>query len=138
MSKNNNNNGDEWITVTKKQKKSTNDDDIPKSFPKINHSKPLNKPPQPKQKTNIQTVITNNNIIKKIDEGEYAIKKVSGSLSQQIIKARQEKGWTQKEFATLCNFNVAIIRDYENGTGIPKNSEMNIMTNILGATLSNK
>ena len=134
----NNDSDNDWITITKKHKKNTNNDDIPKSFPTINHSKTVNKPSQPKLKTNIHNVITTNNIITKIDEGDYTIKKVSGSLSQQIIKARQEKGWTQKELATSCNFNVAIIRDYENGTGIPKNSEMNIMTNILGATLSNK
>lgn len=131
------NNDSEWTTVTKKPKKNTNIDDIPISFKKINHSKPVNKPPKLKTNT-AHNIITTNNIIKKIDEGEYVQKTISSSLSQQIIKTRQQKGWTQKEFATLCNFNVAVIKNYENGTGIPKNSEMNIMTNILGVPLSNK
>ncbi len=130
----------EWTTVKKKNKSvQQNYDDIPTSFKKINNSKPINKPPQTKLKINIaNNVISSNNILQKIDEGNYVSKTVSSALSQQIIKARQQKGWTQKEFATLCNLNIAIIKNYENGTGIPKNVEMNIMTNILGVALSNK
>ncbi len=142
MANNNNNNtsNGEWTTIKKKTKSTQqNYDEIPTSFKKINNSKPISKPPQTKLKTNIvNNTISSNNILQKIDEGNYVSKTVSSGLSQQIIKARQQKGWTQKEFATLCNLNVAIIKNYENGTGIPKNVEMNTMTNILGVALSNK
>jgi ribosome-binding protein aMBF1 (putative translation factor) len=54
----------------------------------------------------------------------------------QIIK--QDNQGLSQELAVACNLNIAIIKAYESGTAIPKNNEMNVMTNILDVNLSNK
>jgi putative transcription factor len=131
-----------WITVEKKQKPKNNDVDIPVSFAKIKEErKKATQPPKIVSKTGIQNKkknIETNNILNKIDEGTYIKSTISHTLSSQIIKARQEKGWTQKEFATLCNLNIAVIKGYESGVGHPKNIEMNRMSSVLGIALHNK
>lgn len=135
---------DGWETITKKVKQK-NYDDVPVSFQKIKEERKMNavyaSKPQIQSKVALKTKsknIESNNIMNKIDEGTFTHATVSGTLSKQIIKARQEKGWTQKEFATLCNLNVAIVKNYENGSGLPKVVEMNKMSSILGVNLNNK
>lgn len=140
---NNDNSG--WITIpTKKPKdKPNNYDDIPTSFAKkkeerkkaITHTAPIKSKTELKnQKKSVEI----NNILNKIDEGTYTQSTINNTLSKQLLQGRQAKGWTQKEFATLCNLNVAIIKDYENGTGIAKGTEINKMSSILGIVLTNK
>jgi ribosome-binding protein aMBF1 (putative translation factor) len=143
----NTNDNSEWITVPSKKQKSkpNNYDDIPTSFAKIKEDRKnvakQSYTPTVQSKITLQNKIKNieaNNILNKIDEGTYNPGTISKSLSKQIIQARQEKGLTQKDFATLCNLNIATVKDYETGVGQPKSVEINKMSNILGITLYNK
>ena len=73
---------------------------------------------------------------KQADEGNFHIDKVSDKVKTQIMKARQEKGWTQAELAKRCNFPVAIIRDYEAGNAIYKGSEISVIARTLGVKIT--
>jgi ribosome-binding protein aMBF1 (putative translation factor) len=137
----------EWTTIPKKSKTVTpkNYDEIPVSFAKIKHERQQNikasMRPQLVSKTTVQhknKAMQATNILNNIDEGDFKQPTISSSLSKQIMKARQDKGLSQKDLATLCNLNFAIIRDYESGVGIPKGNEINKMSSVLGVTLTNK
>lgn len=44
--------------------------------------------------------------------------KVDGDFAEQMTKARNARGMTQKQLANALSIDVAIIADYERGTGI--------------------
>lgn len=138
-------NDDGWKTVAKPIKQKKNDDNIPKSFEHIKKERL-----QMQYKKNTPTLIskqhTNNckkqanytNIENKIDDGTYETKTINSNLSKLISSERQKKGWSQKDFATMCNLNISVIKNYENGIGTIKANELSIMSTILGISLSNK
>ena len=137
----------EWTTIPKKTKGTNpkNYDEIPTSFTKIKQERQqalkASLKPQLITKTDMTHKIKSvqaSNILNNIDEGNHTRATVSASLSKQIMKARQDKGLSQKDLATLCNLNFAVIRDYENGTGVPKGNEINKMSSVLGVILTNK
>lgn len=76
----------------------------------------------------------------KVDEdtGNYHVKRVSSKMSAQIVSARIQKGWNQKQFAKECNLPLSVIQEYEKGIAIPNGSYINKMSKILGQQLSNK
>ena len=68
-------------------------------------------------------------IEKIVDSDEPLIKKtLSQSIRLSIQRKRNEKGWTQKDLANNCQISESIIKDYENGKGIP---DQKILTKIM-------
>ena len=133
-----------WINIpTKKQKsKPKNYDDIPTSFKKIKDERKQaviqSSTPQIQQKSILQNKMKNieaNNILNKIDEGTYTQSIISISLSKQIIKARQEKGWTQKELAQRINEKSTVVSQYESGQAVPNPEIINKLERALGTKL---
>lgn len=77
-------------------------------------------------------------IEEKIANDEYTAPKISYHLQLQIQQARQTKNWTQKQLAQVCNIQMSIIRDYENGTAYPNHQDILKMSKALGVVLKNK
>jgi len=76
--------------------------------------------------------------MKKIENDEYVIPKVSVALQQQIRDARASKGMTQKDLAAQLNVKAAIINGYESGSVVPDNKMLQRMSRILGVQLKLK
>ena len=76
----------------------------------------------------------------KIDASEDVIAppKVSLSVAQAIMKARQAKEWTQKELAQKINEKPTIIGEYESGKGIPNQQVLGKLERVLGVKLRGK
>ena len=73
---------------------------------------------------------------KKLEEADVQpIEKVSHSLKMQIMKARNEKKWTQKELAAKVGVPAKTIQTYENGTAIPDNAILNKLRRVLDVKL---
>merc|ERR1712137_602416 len=74
---------------------------------------------------------------KKIEEEteEFKHDTVELDLRLKIQKARQAKGWTQKELAQRINEKSTVIGDYESGKAIPNNQIISKMERALGAQL---
>lgn len=51
-------------------------------------------------------------------DSEVKLTTVSTELKLQISKARQAKGWTQKELAQKINEKPTVVADYEAGRGV--------------------
>jgi len=81
---------------------------------------------------------TTNDLTQKLDTDEIvAPPTVSRTLSQQILQARQAKGWTQKELAQKIAEKPDIIRDYESGKAIPNQKIINKLQRALSVTFTN-
>lgn len=76
--------------------------------------------------------------MKKIENEEYIVPKVSVALQQQIREARAKKGWTQKDLASRLNLKPAVINGYESGSIIPDNHTLQKLSKALGVTLKLK
>jgi len=83
---------------------------------------------------NTQTNTTNMNKLYDMDYTEK-VKKVSHSLKLQIMKARNNKKWTQKTLAAKVGVPVKTIQKYENGSAVPNNRLLNKLRSILGVRL---
>mgnify|MGYP001288143091 CR=1 FL=1 len=70
------------------------------------------------------------------DAGKH--KKVTLSLGRTIMKARNLKNISQKDFAQRINEKPAIINSYEQGKAIPNNQILMKMQKILGVKLTGK
>ena len=70
------------------------------------------------------------------DAGKH--KKVTLSLGKTIMKARNAKNISQKDFARRINEKSAIINSYEQGKAIPNNQILMKMQKILGVKLTGK
>ena len=128
---------DGWTTITKKQHSQQSLDDIPIMKKRIVVTHKPTTVSASKVKMSAKAKETNN-LVQKIDEGDYEVSTVKSKMAQKIIKARQEKGWTQKELATQCNLNVSVIKGYENCSVVPNINETNKISAVLGVGLSNK
>ena len=60
---------------------------------------------------------------------------ISATTSQAIMKARQNKGWTQADLAKQINEKQTVVTDYENGRAIPENRILAAMERALGCKL---
>ncbi len=69
------------------------------------------------------------------DNENTKVERVSHNLKMQIQKARQSKGWSQKQLANNCNLHVSVIQSYEQGIAIPNNQHLMLMSRRLGVTL---
>jgi len=78
---------------------------------------------------------------KKLDDG-YIPQTVTKNMARQISEVRNSlempdgKSMTQEDLAKACNLPVNIIRDYENGTVIPRPGEISIIASVLKVKLN--
>ena len=72
------------------------------------------------------------------DFSDVKLNKVSFSLKMKIMKARQNKGLTQKQLADKIGINVNEIKRYENGDVIPDSNILNKLGRELGVNLNKK
>jgi putative transcription factor len=124
-----------WTTVTYKKKKN------PKSEEIIN-SQPTQTAHKREESTTIKSTnkstVNSKKVEQSAEDGIYIIQKVSNALKLQLQQARQNKGWTQRQLAQQCNLQENVIRNYESGTCIPNQQEINKMSKALGVSLKNK
>lgn len=109
----------------------------PKPLKTISLKNPL---PKPHANKNIQTKPSIDarkveNVLDNEDSTGAVIQNVSHNLSIQIQQARQKKKWTRKDLASACSLTENTIRDYENGSCIPNQNEINKMSRALGIQL---
>ncbi len=71
-----------------------------------------------------------------VDEGTYRTETVSRDLKMQIQQARNKKGMSQKTLATKANLQLAVVKNYENGTATPNQQDLRKMSKALGVVLS--
>jgi putative transcription factor len=76
--------------------------------------------------------------LRKLENEEYVLPKVSIALQQQIRDARALKGWTQKELAARLNMKPSIINGYESGSIVPDNPTLQRLSRALGVSLKLK
>jgi len=74
------------------------------------------------------------------DTGEngFHINTVSNDLAKVIQKARQEKGWTQKELATKICEKPQVVNEYESGKAKPNQQILAKLERNLGVKLRGK
>eukprot|EP01029_Cantina_marsupialis_P029805 TRINITY_DN782257_c0_g1_i1.p1 TRINITY_DN782257_c0_g1~~TRINITY_DN782257_c0_g1_i1.p1 ORF type:complete len:163 (-),score=51.98 TRINITY_DN782257_c0_g1_i1:119-574(-) len=74
--------------------------------------------------------------MKTLEEAEdVKAPKVSHNLKMAIQKARQAKGWTQKELAQKISEKSTVINEYESGKGVPSPQILNKLDRVLGVRL---
>jgi len=120
----------DWNSVVLGKKKSVK----PKN---AEHAAHLGAPTQMKSaRPNKQTsgAVVNPKKLEDADATEH-LPQISTDLKQQIARARQDKGWTQKELAAKINERVTLVADYEAGRGLPDQKIINKMSKALGVTL---
>lgn len=76
--------------------------------------------------------------MRKIEEEDYVIPKLSVALQQQIRDGRANKGWTQKDLAAHLNLKVSVINGYESGSVVPDHSTLQRLSRALGIPLKLK
>lgn len=76
--------------------------------------------------------------MKKIEDENYVIPKVSVALQQQIREARAKKGWTQKDLAARLNVKVSVVNGYESGSIVPDHSILQRLSRELDVPLKLK
>ncbi|GMM32037.1 multiprotein-bridging factor 1 [Martiniozyma asiatica (nom. inval.)] len=76
----------------------------------------------------------------KVDRSDEIIvpKKVEANVGKAIQKARQDKGFTQKDLATKINEKPTVVNDYESGRGTPNQQVLTKMERALGVKLRGK
>jgi putative transcription factor len=74
-------------------------------------------------------------IEEQIEEGNFQTEQSNKNLQNAIVKARTGLKLNQKQFAQKCNIKENVIKSYENGTGVPTNEHLNIMSNVTGVVL---
>ena len=129
-----------WTTVASKARKTKKDVSLPIAAPINRKTNQYTCELQRKNigGTNKQSKLKNYAKIEDNLENEIDLPKITHELKTQIKQARQNKGWTQKEFAVACNINENIIRDYELGKHVPDPTHLSKMSRALGIGLSIK
>jgi ribosome-binding protein aMBF1 (putative translation factor) len=132
-----------WITVSHKKKKTkTNtvntksNNSIPNFNRTVTRESTTYRPKKQYNRNNASNYANYNKADE--DDGDYHVKRVSSKMSAQIVAARMQKGWNQKQFANASNLPLSVIQDYEKGNAVPNGNYINKMSKILGEQLSNK
>jgi len=73
--------------------------------------------------------------MRKLEDEEYVLPKISIAVQQQIKDARVSKGWTQKDLASRLNVKASVINGYESGSVIPDNKTLQQLSRVLGVPL---
>lgn len=66
------------------------------------------------------------------EDGSFVPKKLPKEFSLEIQRARQAKGWTQKELALKLGVTADIVKKYENGTIVPQGAVTGKIKQVLG------
>eukprot|EP01084_Bolivina_argentea_P056285 103038_1 len=69
------------------------------------------------------------------DSESTKVKTVSHSVSINIQKGRQAKGWNQKELAAAVNEKQSVMTDYESGKAVPNEQVLQRIEKALGMYL---
>ena len=69
------------------------------------------------------------------DTADFKLPTVSHDFKIALAKARQAKGWQQKDLAAKLNVKPAVINDYESGKVVPQPAFIQQMNRVLGVTL---
>ncbi|KXS22497.1 endothelial differentiation-related factor 1 [Gonapodya prolifera JEL478] len=69
---------------------------------------------------------------------DFHVEKVSMDVGKAIMKARQEKEFTQKDLATKINEKASVIQDYESGRAQPNQQVLGKLERALGVKLRGK
>lgn len=73
------------------------------------------------------------------DECEtFVHKAVAPTTAQAIQRAREQKGWSQKELATRINERPSVVHQYESKQAMPNNQVFAKMERVLGVRLRGK
>ena len=78
---------------------------------------------------------TGASIAKILESEDCGVKTVTHNIKIAIQKARQSKGWNQKQFADELSVKQDIIKDYENGKAQPDNALIAKMEKVTGCKL---
>lgn len=95
-----------------------------------NNSKPERKYYAGKNKQNKSDVN-----IRKLENEEIKLPTISLEMRKLIQQTRNNKKWTQEDLARNCGLPKEVIRDYENGKAIVKQSELSKINKALGLNL---
>lgn len=74
-------------------------------------------------------------IEEKMDNDTFRLPTISKNIKIQMQQSRQEKGLTQKQLAQKCNLPENIIKDYEQGKGIPNQQHLNKINKVLSSQI---
>ena len=88
---------------------------------------------KPKQK--ISPIQKQSSVIKKNEDGDIKIKKVSKSMAQSVINARVAKQWTQIQLAHNAAVDYKIIGEIERGGCIYDSDVFNKICKVLGVNI---
>ena len=69
---------------------------------------------------------------------DFHIDRVSSTLKQRILKARNDKKMTQAQLAQAINEKPQVIQEYESGKAVPKPQVLNKLSRVLGVQLNTK
>lgn len=69
--------------------------------------------------------------LRKIENEEVKLPRITKSISKKITDARVALGWDQTKLATMASLPRETIRDYENGKAIVKQAELNKINRAL-------
>lgn len=75
-------------------------------------------------------------IERKLEDENFSVKRIPHRLKLDIQRERQRKSWTQEQLANACNLPVNLIKNYENGTALPKREELCKIEKSLGVTFN--
>jgi ribosome-binding protein aMBF1 (putative translation factor) len=74
-------------------------------------------------------------LARKIENEQVKLPTATDEIKKGMIKGRADKKLNQEQLAKLCSLPKQTIRDYENGTGVVKLSELQAINKVLGTTL---
>lgn len=61
----------------------------------------------------------------------FNVKKIGKNIGKQIVQARLNKNWNQKQLAQALNEHVSIVINYENGTAVYDSNKLQKFQRIL-------
>merc|ERR1719240_1790096 len=123
--------GESWIVP--KNQKSTNKE-LQKDALKSNNVQGVTKAVSNKTYT-AGSGMDGRQYYKALESEDTHVETVSHDIKIAIQKARQTKGWNQKQLANECGIKPDIIRDYENGKAVPDNNIIAKIERVTGVKL---
>jgi len=81
------------------------------------------------------TAPTNARLLDDNEAADYKLPTVTHDFKLALQKARQEKGWAQKDLAAKLNVKPSVINDYESGKVVPQPAFISQMNRVLGVQL---
>lgn len=70
------------------------------------------------------------------NDATYVVPKMTKALGDRIMKARQQRSWTQEQLAQRCHLPLAVLKEYEQGRGTYNRAFLDPLCRVLQITLS--